>query len=367
MAAFDFVASDELRLCLERDAEELVTCMKAGAWKAAHVLAGSLIHSTLVQHLTASGQAGEEELLRMPFSELLSLCRARQVLSPRTVDLAAFIRPYADLISPNSGVRLGAATDETSARIAQALLEIVINEVSSRQREMFRHSADQIVAKLQTDPCSSAILPHLIGRISRLEMERLLIDLIPKAYFETAKQASPEAGQRLRLLELCYRTAFDASPPDLKAAVSRRFVQVVENESEYVVQCYEGSFFRGSDLSFLQPEERDIILAHLLATLEKNVTPALVRSSAGIGEFLVTEENLRAYFVPLVLRLLSTGDEALSTAIADRVSAEHGLVPEQLRFVAGGLIHRLLHSRFAESQSQAAASRLESALAGLKR
>ncbi|HSW50151.1 MAG TPA: hypothetical protein VLH09_08250 [Bryobacteraceae bacterium] len=340
--------------------------MKAGAWKAAHVLAGSLIHSALVAHLTASGEAGEEESLRMPFSGLLDLCRARQVLSPRTLDLAVFIRPYADLLSANGGVRLSAVTDETSARIAQALLEIVINEIASHQREMFRHNADRIVAKLQSDPCSSAIIPHLIGRISRVELERLLLDLIPKAYFETAKLAAPEAGERLRLLEQCYRAAFDASPLDLKAAVSRRFVQVVENESEYVVQCYEGSFFRGSDLSFLDPEGRALILAHFLAGLEKTVTLALVRSSAGIGEFLVTEEDVRAFFVPLVLRLLSTGDEELSAAIVERVSGERALVPEQLRPVVGGLMHRLLHSRFAESRSRTAASRLESALAGLK-
>jgi hypothetical protein len=363
VATFDCVGPDEFRGCLEKDAEELIACMKAGAWKAAHIIAGSLIQATLVEHLQSSGKAGGDELLQMSFSELLELCRARQVLSPRTVDLATFLRPYADFLSPNSHVRLRAAADETSARIAQALLEIVVNEVSSHQRETYRHSADQIVAKLQSDPSSAAIIGHLIGRISRVELERLLMDLIPKAYFETAKLAAPESAETLRLLEQCYRAAFESAPAELKRAVSQRLVQVVENESEYVVQCYEGSFFLGSDLSFLDDEGRSIVTAHFLASLEKNVTLPLVSASAGMGEFLTTEESARAFFVPLVLRLLSEGDEALSAAIVTRISEEIGLLPERLRRSISGLIGRLLHSTFTEHRSWAAASRLEAALA----
>jgi hypothetical protein len=366
VATFDFVASDEFRGCLEKDAEELIACMRAGAWKAAQVIAGSLIQAALVEHLASSGQAGENELFQASFSELLELCRVRQALSPRTVDLATFIRPYADFLSSSSRVRLHATADETSARIAQALLEIVINEVSSHQREIYRHNADQIVAKLQSDPSSAAIIGHLIGRTSRVELERLLIELIPKAYFETAKLAAPGAGENLRLLEQCYRMAFVAAPADLKRTVSRRLVQVVENESEYVVQCYEGSFFRGSDLSFLDEEGRAIVTAHFLSSLEKNVTLPLVRASAGIGDFLATEENARAFFVPLVLRLLSAADETLSAAIVTRVSEEICLLPQQLRRNTSGLIWRLLHSRFAEDGARAAAARLESALAGPK-
>ncbi len=202
----------------------------------------------------------------------------------------------------------------------------------------------------------------MIGRLSRVEIARLLTEVIPKAYFETTKVAAPEAEGSLRRMEHCYRVAFEAAPRDLRGAVARRLVQVVENESEYVVERYEGAFFRGSDLSFLDEEGRAIVTAHFLASLEKNVTLPLVSASAGMGEFLTTEENARAFFVPLVVCLLSEGGEALSAAIVNRVSEELGRLPEQFRKSTSGLIGRLLHSTFAEERSSAAAARLESAL-----
>jgi hypothetical protein len=365
VGTFDFVASDEFRACLEKDAEELVACMRAGAWKAAHVMAASLIQATLVEYLTSSGKATPDELLQISFPELLSLCRAQQVLSPRTVDLASFIRPYTDFLSASRGVRLGTVTDETSARIAQALLEIVINEVSSHQRETYRYNAEQVVAKLQSDPSSAAIIGHLVGKISRVELERLLLDLIPKTYFETAKLAEPRDAETLKRLEQCYRTAFDVAPSDLKKAATKKFVQVLENESEYVVQCYEGAFFRGADLAFLNDEERSIVLAHFLASLEKKATHSLVNAAAGMGQFLRTEEDVRAFFVPFILSVLTQSDKTLSGAIVSRISEEFARLPEPHKGTISGLVRRLHCSTIIEERASAAIARLDSALAGL--
>jgi len=83
MATFDFVASGEFRASLERDAEELLACMKAGAWKSVHVLAGSLNPCDDLYHLTSTGKVGENELLKLSLSELLDLCKEQQVLSTR--------------------------------------------------------------------------------------------------------------------------------------------------------------------------------------------------------------------------------------------------------------------------------------------
>ena len=364
MAAFDFIASDELRASLERDFEELITCMKAGAWKAVHIIAGSLIQATLVDYLISTGNAIEDEALRLSFPELLEVCRTREVLSPRTVELATFLKPYADFLSPDVRVRAQATTDETSARIAQALLEIVINEVSSHQKENYRFTAEQIVAKLQSDPSSSAIIGHLVGKISRVETERLLIDLIPMAYFETAKRAEPHAGDTLKRLEQCYRTAFSVAAVDVKRAVTRKFVQVLENESEYVVQGYEGSFFRGSDLAFLDEEGREIVKAHFLASLEKKVTYPLLDAAAGMGEFLQSEEDARAFFVPLVVSLLAQGDDAFSGAIVHRISEEFEILPERHKGTIRGLVRRLRLSTPVEDRASAAIARLQSDLAG---
>jgi hypothetical protein len=365
VATFDFIESDEFRACLEKDAEELVACMKAGAWKAAHVMAGSLIQATLVNYLTASGKAVEEELVRLAFSELLALCKDQQVLSPRTVELASFIKPYTAFLSPSSRERLASATDETGARIAQAMLEIVINEVSSQKRDAYRITAEQIVAKVQSDPSSAAIIGHLLGKIGRLELERLLVDLLPRVYFDTAKLGEPQTGDTLKHFEQCFRMALELAPEDLKRTVAKRFVYILENESEYIVQCYESCFFRGSDLKFLDEESRAIVKTHFFASLGKKVIFPLVNAAAGMGEFLVSEEDARAFFVPLVLGLMDEGDESLAAAVIKRIIEEYGLLSDLNRRSVASWISRLQWSLQREGRRPVAVQRLEAALAAL--
>jgi len=365
MATFDFIESDGFRACLEKDAEELVACMKAGAWKAAQVMAGSLIQATLVCHLTASGKAAEDELVRLSFSELLDLCKHQQVLTPRTVELASFTRPYTDFLSPSSRVRLESATDETGARIAQAMLEIVINEVSGQKRDAHRVTAEQIVAKMQSDPTSVAVIGHLLARIGRVELEKLLVELLPKAHFDVAKLGESGAGDTLKRFEQCFRMAFDLAPVELKRTVAQRYVNILENESEYVVQSYESSFFRASGLKLLEEEARVIVKTHFFASLGKKVTLALVNAAAGMGEFLVSEEDARAFFVPLVLCLVDEQDRSLVSAAIKRISEEFALLPAPNRRSVGGWIGRLQWSLQKEGRRPRAFDHLESALSAL--
>jgi hypothetical protein len=362
VATFDFVESDEFRGCLERDAEELIACMKAGAWKAAQVMAGSLIQATLTYDLTSSGRAAEDELVRLTFPQLLDLCKDQQVLSPRTVELARFIRSYTAFLSPSSRVRLESVTDETGARIAQAMLEIVINEVSTQKRGAYRVTAEQIVAKVQSDPSSVAIISHLLGKIGRLELERLLTDLLPKAHSDMAKRGEAQTGDVLKRLEQSFRMALELAPAELQRAVAQRFVYILENESEYVVQSYENCFFRGSDLKFLEEESRAIVKTHFFASLGKKVTFPLVNAATGMGEFLITEGDARAFFVPLVLSLVDEKDEALAAAAARRVGEEYGLLSAQNRKSVASWIGRLQWSLQKEGRRPEAFERLEAAL-----
>ncbi len=339
--------------------------MKAGAWKSAHVMASSLIQATLVDYLVSSGRISEERVLASTFPQLLEICRQEQVLTTRTVDLATFIRPYSDFLSPDSRTRLQAATDETGARIAQALLEIVINEVSAHKRDVYQQTAEQIVAKLQSDPSSVAIMSHLLRKLNRVELKKLLLDLVPRAYYEAARPSDQPPGEILRNLEQCFREAFDLAPADLKILVAKRFLQILENESEYIVQCYESAFFRGSDLRLLDQEERTVVKTHLFSSLSKRVTRQLVDSSSGIAEFLETESDARSYFAPLVLRLLEVHDDSLAAAIIKRISEEFRLLSEGNRKSIWSWIGRLGWSLRKKGREHGAAilDRLESDLA----
>ncbi len=364
MAFFDFITSDPLRNSLERDFEELIACMKAGAWKAVHVIAGSLIQATLADCVISTGKTTEEEALRLPLSDLLEACRAQGVVSPRTVELAGFIIPYTDFLSPSGRLHVRVAIDETSARIAQALLEIVISEVSSHKQEQYSRTAEHTVTKILTDPFSSAILAHLVGRLSRGELERLLTQFVPKAFFEAAKSAEPGASETLDRLENCYRTGFELAPADLKRLVVKRFIEVLEEESEFVVQAHQTRFFRGSDLAFLTEEERAVVKAHLFATLDKNVSLALVNATRGIGGFLKTEQETRAFFVPLVMSLLEASDETFARACFRRAVEESRLLAHEQRHNLLGWIVRLRQSQAKEGRSAAEAmiGRLEASL-----
>jgi hypothetical protein len=366
MAAFDFIVASDFRASLERDAEELVRCMKAGAWKSAHILAASLIQATLVDYLAYAGAGSEDELGRLSLNRLLDLCRTQQALSPRTVELAGFLRLPSDFLSPNSRVRLETPTDETGARIAQALLEIVINEVSRHRREMFQFSAEQVVSKIQSDSSAVAILDHLLRKLGRAELEKLLLDLLPKAYFETAKSGEPNTADALKRFELCFRLAFDSAPVELKRMVAARFLSILENESEYIIRSYQSCFFRASDLQFLDDEGRAIVKAHFLANLAKEVTLPLLNASAGMAEFLGTEGENRAFFVPLVMSLIEQTDESLAAATLSRIGEELTRLSGQNRKSIAGWIGRMRRSLEQDARERGAAviARLESTLAG---
>jgi hypothetical protein len=367
MAAFDFIVSGDFRALLEKDAEELIRCMKAGAWKSAHVMAASLIQATLVDYLASTGAGSEDNLSQLSLTGLLDLCRTQEVLTPRTVELAGFLRLPSDFLSPNSRVRIEAVTDETGARIAQALLEIVINEVSSHRRDTFHFSAEQVVVKIQSDSSAAAILDHLLRKLSRAELEKLLFESLPKAYFETAKSDHPDTAGTLKRFELCFRLAFDSAPVELKRTVAAKFLNILENESEYIVQSYQCSFFRASDLEFLDDEGRAIVKAHFLASLAKQVTFPLLNASVGMAEFLGTEEESRAFFVPLVMSLVEQTDDSLAAATLRRIGEELARLSGPNRKSIAGWIGRLRRSLGQDpgQRGSAVIARLESALAGL--
>jgi hypothetical protein len=355
MASFDFIFIDDLRSSLEKDANELLLCMKAGAWKSAHILAASLIQATLIRYLASAGIGKEDDLSALSTASILEICRKEGVLSQRTVELAAFLRPYADFLSPNSRIRLSAHADETGARIAQALLEIVINEVSSHRKDAYQSSAEQIVAKLQSDPSALAILDHLLRKISRSELERLLVEALPKACFEPTTDGEPQPEAVRQRLEQSYRRAFETAPVEVRKAAANRFLYVLENESEFVVQAYESSFFRAADMKYLDGEGRSIVKSHFLASLSKHVTPALLNASEGMADYLEDEEETRTFFVPLVLSLLHQSGEAGIQAALRCIARELARLSPQNRQAITSWIGRLRWSLERESRTDDAA------------
>jgi len=74
MPDFDFVVDKELRKSLDSDWKELDVAYGASAWKAVHVLAGSVVEATLVDHLLSIGYSAKDPL-RMTLEDAISACR----------------------------------------------------------------------------------------------------------------------------------------------------------------------------------------------------------------------------------------------------------------------------------------------------
>ena len=62
MADFSFITHEDFRLALDADQAELIRCLDGRAWKAVHVLAGSITEAVLLEpYLDLAGEQGVQE------------------------------------------------------------------------------------------------------------------------------------------------------------------------------------------------------------------------------------------------------------------------------------------------------------------
>ena len=266
MATFDFIEAQRLRQSLERDSAELVECMKAGAWKAVHVLAASIIQGTLIDHLRSSGKSGEEQLRELSCSGLLEFCREQGVLSARTYDLSEHIRPYLNRIRPGTPLLGEAPADENAARIAQALVEIIVNEVAGHKRGGSARAAEQILARLRDDPAA----------------------------------------------------------------------------------------FRAGDLELLDEPDRSTVKEIFFANLGRRRGADLLDAAAGMGAFLTSERDARAFFVPLVSGLVESQCEEERASLLRLIKQEYSITSPDNRRVIRSWIERVKTSLASREKSEAA-------------
>jgi hypothetical protein len=173
----------------------------------------------------------------------------------------------------------------------------------------------------------------LLKECSQLEVERLLLKIIPNRYFELKKEAyrveyPEEDGYTLNIIlplfEKCFRIAFDMTPDEVKKKVTEKFVSILREEDRDMVFTYETAFFRAKDLSYLGAE--DILLAkkHLLSRLEQENTISLplLQAVEGLGKYLEFREI--SNFVDLIVRTITSPEqpEELVKAAKDYIVAE---------------------------------------------
>jgi hypothetical protein len=284
--SFDFISDKRFRNSLTHDYREITRCMEAGAWKAVHVLAGSVVESILVDYLIATDykkRTGKDPLV-MQLSEAIDACKADGVLSAKAADLSSVIRAYRNLIHPGRIIRLGETIDPKTGAIAKAVVDVVVEEVAKSKKEKYGFTAEQIVNKIERDSSSINVLQHFLKETSEFERERLLTDVIPVSYFEIGDNS--EAPFSLDDFEKCFRQTFDTLPDDKKSVVSKQLVRVLKEESGDRVFTYETAFFRASDLQHLGQDDAALVKEHLLSRLDKERNAKLLEVIDTIGKSL---------------------------------------------------------------------------------
>ena len=262
MADFNFIINPELREGLESDYRELRACLKAQSWKAVHVLAGSIVEAILIDALSGVG-VDQSTLENMVLAPLISLAKDKGILPDEAVELSTVIRKYRNLIHPGRVKRLEKTVDRSGAIVAAEVVEIITKEVAKRKQETYGFTAEQLLDRLRGGSSAFPIVTHLVKDTPKPEIERLLMDVLPGAYFQAI--ADPDSpSEQDQHLAVCHRKVFDAAEPDVREKVTKNLYRICRKEQEATVLIYENQFFRGSDLVYLSGPERQLIKDHFL-------------------------------------------------------------------------------------------------------
>src|SRR5262245_32153427 len=98
MASFDFITDEDFRTSLEKDFREMGLCFQNGIYKATAVLAGSIIETVLIDYVIAENIMSRDDALKLDFGKLLSLCKDKEIISEKTLNLSTVIKGYRNLI-----------------------------------------------------------------------------------------------------------------------------------------------------------------------------------------------------------------------------------------------------------------------------
>jgi hypothetical protein len=329
MLNFDFITDEQFRTSLQSDYRELQACLENGAWKAVHVLAGSIIEALLVEYLvSAPNQSSGKNPLNFTLDEAIKACLAARALTERSAKLSDVVKDYRNLIHPGRVIRLNEQYGQDTAQIAVSLVSFIANELASKRKLNYGLTAEQIVRKLTVDNRAFALIPGLLAETSETERRRLVNTVIWSAY--TAQIADPFCStQTLSLLRDCYRQALKSLPDDDKLVAAQRFAKMVKHESTEQLTRYADASFACEDIALLTENDKNIVKTHIFSRWESTKVGENSRFFAevlsGLGAYLEEPELHR--FVRLCLRFVLSADAASQSDFSYFAMVEYSSLP----------------------------------------
>lgn len=239
----------------------------------------------------------------MELKDVILACKQEGALTERTEQLSQVIRAYRNLIHPARIVRENERVNKDGAVIAQALVNLIIDEVSTRKSIGYGYRAEQIVTKIESDISTSAILDHLLVDTNEREVRRLLLEVIPQRYLHFYSSNEP-VNTALMSLGRCFRLIYEKAADDIKREVAKAFIKIIKEEDQAVVYIYETVFFRAGDLEYFTSEDMQLVKQHLFSSLSIRIQSSLLEAMVGIGRFL-TPKDVSPFIDPLIKSLTS--------------------------------------------------------------
>jgi hypothetical protein len=313
--SFDFITDEAFRSCLEGDHSELESCLQAKAWKSAHVIAGSIVEAVLIDYLVFSNLKAKEKSdpLKMDLVTAVSTCQKEGAITEKTAHLCSAIKDYRNLIHPGRSIRLGEAVDENSARVAHALVGMVVGEVAKKKKETYGYTAEQLIAKLEADPSAGGILRHLMTGTHEAELGRLLLKVIPRRHGELSGAPDPPSTL-LKTLESCFDSAFDMATEQTKQKTATKLVSVIKEEKGEIVFWYENAFFKAEQLKYLSESESHLVKKHILSRARVEETEVLFRLIRSLEEYVTVEETDQFFATVVYFAYVAKGENLNKTA-----------------------------------------------------
>ena len=201
-------------------------------------------------------------------------------------------------------IRLGEdPPSKTTCEIAVALIDLIVADISRTRRATVGFTAEQILSRVVRDANCISIFSHLLAEVNDEQKRRLLVTLIPEAYFELPTE-NPFDNVSERL-ESSHRITFDAASEEAKILVCQQFVKMLKEADGDRITRYRNGFLRATDLQYLPVPAQSLVKEHLLSSPVSIHSSDTLEVIVGIGAYL-EEADVQKWFDPLMQTMLST-------------------------------------------------------------
>lgn len=322
---FDFMTSDEFRDVLEADRKEMQICLKSQAWKAVHVLAGSIVEAVLADYLIGEGYTTSNSVRRANLAKIINILTEKNAISTTLADLCSVIKNYRNLVHPGRSIRTEETVDKDTARVAVSLVEMILKEVREKKRAKYGYTAEQLVSKIRSDPSAKSILMHLLKDMHNREKERLLLDVLPNEYIESLEEFDPDPSliHLSDVLPVIFRMTLTSVSEDIRKKVANRFVKILKESPGYYVSHYELAFFKFTEVEYLTMEDAQLVKDHFADQLNSQSPDVqLFDCISGIGCH-ISQHEFRQFINPLIRFCCQKENQNVQRAARTRLSLEY--------------------------------------------